>query len=175
MAKAVKKKQITVINKPQRPIDRYFTLFNQSHQHPVNLLLSLLAIQLIFFGVFGLVWIQPFPEISFLKRHGYDTYINWASIFIAIIVYAYLRLSPMLSYIVLLNMGVYAFFIVQLEHWAAGGGPAVWLCCLALLFVAGLLLILGAWLEGRNSGLKFLLLGPIWSWYLLFRRFRLPY
>lgn len=121
----------------------------------------------------------PFPEIAFLKKHGYDTFVNWGSFFIAGVVYYYLRLAPTLSYAMLLTIGVYSFFIVQLEYLEQGGGPAVWLVSACMLVGSLLALYLGKNLEKAavpiRSFFRLLLLGPIWLWHFVFRKLNIPY
>lgn len=172
-----KRKKVQAV--PRRPVDVYFDTFNQQYQHPVNRVIQWIALPVFAFGILGLVWMIPFPEISFLKKHGYDTFVNWGSFFIAGLVYHYLRLAPTLSYAMLLTIGVYSFFIVQLEYVEQAGGPAVWSVCACLLMASLLALYVGKNMEKESvpfrSFLKLLLLGPIWLWHFVFKRFNIPY
>lgn len=162
-----------------REVDRHFEALNRQFQHPVNRAIQYIALPIFSFAVLGLVWMLPFPEIAFLKKHGYDTFLNWGSIFIAAVIYYYLRLATTLSYAVLLTVGVFSFFIVQLEYWEQGGGPAVWLVCAVLLLLSLLALYLGKSAERKSvpfsSFLRLLALGPIWLWHFLFRKWNIPY
>jgi len=164
---------------PKRPVDVYFDTFNRQYQHPVNRAIQWIALPVFAFGILGLVWMIPFPEIAFLKKHGYDTFVNWGSFFIAGVVYYYLRLAPTLSYAMLLTIGVYSFFIVQLEYVEQAGGPAVWSVCACLLMASLLVLYAGKNMERVavpfRSFLRLLLLGPIWLWHFVFKKLRIPY
>ena len=163
----------------KRPVDVYFETFNQQYQHPVNRMIQWVAIPVFTFGVIGLVWMIPFPEIAFLKKHGYDTFVNWGSFFIAALVYYYLRMAPTLSYVMLVTIGVFSFFIVQLEYVEQAGGPAVWSVCACLMMASLLALYLGKGMERVavpfRSFLQLLLLGPIWLWHFAFKKLNLPY
>jgi len=146
-----------------RPVDRYFHELDTGFRHRG---LYALFITLLFFGVLGLVWLIPFPQLRFLERMNAQTFLNWGSFYIAIVVYRYLRLAPRLSYAVLFAIGVMSFFIVQLEYAERDGGPAVWIICL----VSALAGCIGIWLtsrgEARKPGAKDLwklaTIGPIW-------------
>ena len=166
-------------NSAKREIDVYFERFANLFQHPVNRVLQYIAIPVFSFAVLGLVWMIPFPEIGFLKRSGYDTFLNWGSFFIAGIIYYYLRLATTLSYAVLLTIGVFSFFIVQLEYVEQAGGPAVWVVCSLLLMMSFLVLYLGKRMEKNHVSfrafLQLLVLGPIWLWHFVFRKFNIPY
>jgi len=146
-----------------RPVDKYFHELDAYFRHRR---LYALFIALLFFGVLGLVWTIPFPQLRFLERMNAQTFLNWGSFYIAVVVYLYLRLAPRLSYAVLFAIGVMSFFIVRLEYAERDGGPAVWMVCLASA-LAG---CMGIWLtsrqEARRPGAKDLwklvAIGPIW-------------
>lgn len=177
--KSGSQKRKHVQQEPKRAIDRYFDTFDEYYQHPVNRVIQWVALPVFMFAVLGLVWMVPFPELAFLKKHGYDTFINWGSFFIAGMVYYYLRLAPTLSYAMLLLVGVYSFFIVQLEYVEQGGGPAVWMVCACLLMASLLVLYLGKGMERKavsfRSFLRFLVLGPLWLWHFVFKKLNIPY
>lgn len=163
----------------KRPVEIYFDAFEKEYGHPVNRWIQVFGLPMFFFAVLGLVWVIPFPEIGLLKRYGYDTFVNWGSFFIAIIVYIYLRLAPMLSYAVLLSIGVFSFFIVQLEYAERAGGLPVWLVCVLLLQISLVALLVGRSIERRpvplSRFLHLLMFGPIWLWHYVFKRLKLPY
>src|SRR5690606_19722469 len=172
-----KKKKVKAV--PKRPVDVYFDTFNRQYQHPVNRVVQWIALPVFAFGILGLVWMIPFPEVAFLRKHGYDTFVNWGSFFIAGMVYYYLRLAPTLSYAMLLTVGVFSFFIVQLEYVEQGGGPAVWVVCACLLMTSLLVLYIGKGMEKNavpfRSFLRFLVMGPLWLWHFVFRKLNIPY
>lgn len=172
-------KQKQVPDTPKRDVDVYFETFDKQYQHPVNRIIQYFALPIFWFAFLGLVWMIPFPEIDFLKQWGYDTFLNWGSFFIAGIIYYYLRLSPTLSYAMLLTVGVFSFFIVRLEYMEQAGGPAVWLVCGSLLLISFLALYLGSRLERKPVSFpdfcRLLVLGPVWLWHFAFKKWNIPY
>ncbi|MFB2120690.1 hypothetical protein [Parapedobacter sp. 2B3] len=173
------KTQKSIPEVPKRPVDVCFETFNRQYRHPVNQIVQWIALPVFAFSILGLVWMVPFPEVAFLKKYGYDTFINWGSFFIAGMVYYYLRLAPTLSYAMLLTTGIYSFLIVRLEYVEQAGGPPVWSVCACLLMASLLALYIGKNMEKVavpfRSFLKLLLLGPIWLWHFIFKKLNLPY
>lgn len=163
----------------KREVDRYFDQFDNLYQHPGNRIIQYLALPVFAFAVLGLIWMIPFPEIPFLKKHGYDTFLNWGSFFIAAMVYYYLRLAPTLSYAMLFTVGIFSFFIVQLEYVEQRGGLAVWTTCSLLLMVSVGALYAGKRMERRpistRNFLELLRIGPIWLWHFVFKKLNIPY
>ena len=178
-SEAGKARKATKEEAPLRRVDRYFAEFEAMSQHPGNRALQYLFIPLFSFGLLGLIWMIPFPEIAFLKKHGYHIFLNWGSFFIAFVVYYYLRLAPTLSYAVLFSIGIMSFLIVQLEYVERDGGPAVWQVCGLFMVLPFLILWLGSRAESRpvslRGFLKMLLHGPIWLWHFVFRKLRIPF
>ena len=116
-------------------VDVLFDKYAESHQNHTNEMIHWICVPLIVFSLLGLVWAIPFPHLAFLGK--YNGFVNWASFLIAFSVYYYYKLSPIMSYLMLLLICLMSFFIVMLEKWELAGGPAVWLVC-AVIFV-------GAW------------------------------
>lgn len=160
----------------KRPVDRYLQELDTNFLG--NKGVYALFLTLAIFGIMGLVWMIPFPQLEFLKKMNAQTFLNWGSFFIAIIIYLYLKLAPTLSYAVLFSIAVMSFFIVQLEYIEKDGGPAVVLVC-GIIALIGLL---GLWLIGKKekdfSGNKFwqlLSVGPIWLWSKIFDKLKIKY
>ncbi|SFC79662.1 hypothetical protein SAMN05421747_1284 [Parapedobacter composti] len=177
--KSIKHKRQKPEPAPKRAVDIHFEELNKQSRHPANRAIQYVAIPVFAFALLGLVWMVPFPEIGFLKRHGYDIFLNWGSFFIAGMIYYYLRLAPTLSYAILVTIGFFSFFIVQLEYWEQRGGPAVWGICLALLSLS----LAGLWAGKRmertpvtlRGFMRLLVLGPIWLWHFVFKKLHIPY
>lgn len=174
-----KKKQKTVKTPVfDRPIERIFYEMDQTFISG-NKIAYALCLALAFFGVMGLVWMIPFPKLDFLARMNMDTFLNWGSFYIAIIIYLYLRLAPTLSYAMLFTIGIMSFCIVQLEYVERDGGPAVWLVSLVLALIG----LIGTTLLTKKepadippAGIwRLLSIGPIWLWSKVFDRFKIKY
>jgi uncharacterized membrane protein YGL010W len=149
---------------PKREIDVLFDQYSESHQHPSNKLIHWICVPLIIFSLLGLVWSVPFPHLAFLGR--YNGFLNWASFLIAFSGYYYYRLSPVLSYMMILIVFAMALVVVQLEKWALAGGPAIWMVCGTIFIIAWTGQFIGHKIEGKKPSflqdVKFLLIGPIW-------------
>ncbi|MEJ2904198.1 Mpo1-like protein [Pedobacter panaciterrae] len=158
-------------------VDVLFDKYAESHQNPSNEIIHWICVPLIVFSLLGLVWAIPFPHIGFLGR--YNGYLNWASFLIAFSVYYYLKLSPVLSYLMLLLIFGMSMIIVQLEKWEASGGPALWLVCLVIFVIAWIGQFIGHKIEGKKPSflddVKFLLIGPIWLLHFICKKVGLRY
>ncbi len=162
---------------PQRAVDKYFKDMDGIFVKG-NKVLYAFFLFLAFFGIMGLIWMIPFPQFDFLIRMNAHTFLNWGSLFIAIVVYSYLKLAPTLSYAMLFCIGIMSFFIVQLEYVERDGGPSVVLVCSSIALVSLSILFLLIRKEG-NLGLKHFVkllgIGPIWLWSKVFDRFKWKY
>ncbi len=124
----------------------------------------LLGIPIAIFSLLGLLWVTPFPSLGFLGH--YNGFINWASFFIAILVYYYLRLAPVVSYVLLLFLLLCAYGVTELVSYQTTNNLRVWVICLSLLLVAFTACVLTA---NNNSPVKagnrlrLVLAAPIWE------------
>ena len=155
-----------------RPIDKVLSQFSEGARHPGSAALQVLAVPLLSFGILGLVWSVPFPQLGFLGK--YSGFINWASFLIAFCIYYYYKLSPVLSYGPLLMVFAFSAGIVNLEKLHLAGEPALPVLSFSAL-LSGLIAQLFVYrLEGKNASLKerfrFLLDGPLWLFYFLFKK-----
>lgn len=161
----------------KRPVDVLFDKYAESHQNHTNKTIHWICVPLIVFSLLGLVWVIPFPELSFLGQ--YKGFLNWASFLIAFSVYYYYSLSPILSFLMLWVIGLMSYGIVQLEYSEKAGGPAVWLACLVIFVLAWVGQFIGHKIEGKKPSffddLKFLLIGPIWLLHFICKKVGLKY
>jgi uncharacterized membrane protein YGL010W len=158
----VQKKGIAAL--PKRDIDVLLDQYGESHQNSVNKMIHWICVPLILFSLLGLLWAVPFPHLNFLGK--YNGFLNWASFLIAFSGYYYYRLSPVLSYMMILIVFAMSLLVVQLEKWEIAGGPALWLVCAVIFTVAWVGQFIGHRIEGKKPSflqdVKFLLIGPIW-------------
>ncbi|HVV55156.1 MAG TPA: Mpo1-like protein [Mucilaginibacter sp.] len=174
----LKKANATVKAKaPQRPVDRYFDQYAESHRNPVNKLIHWICVPLIVFSLMGLTWAIPFPHLGFLG--SYNGYFNWTSFLIAFSIYFYYRLSPLLSYVMLLLLLLSSYLISLLVDWHNAGGPDLWLISAVIFAAAWVGQFIGHKIEGKKPSflddLRFLLIGPIWLIHFIFKRFGIRY
>lgn len=159
-----------------RPVEKHFYELDQTYGTG-NYAIYAIFLFLAFFGIMGLIWMIPFPQLDFLVKMNAHTFLNWGSFFIAIVIYCYLKLAPTLSYAVLFTIGIMSYFIVQLEYVERDGGPTVILVCsiIAIIGLLGLFLSSNKVKKGNASFLKLLTIGPIWMWSKVFDRLKWKY
>ncbi len=162
----------------KRLVDVYFDKYAESHENPTNKLIHWICVPLIVFSLFGLIWAIPFPHLEFLGK--YNGYVNWASFLIAFAVYYYYKLSPVLSYVMLLIIMVFSAGIVSLEKaHRLNGWPEMWHVCLVIFVAAWIGQFIGHKIEGKKPSflddVKFLLIGPIWLVHFVFKRVGIRY
>lgn len=161
----------------KRPVDIYFAKYAESHQDPTNKLIHWICVPLIVFSLFGLLWSIPFPYLKFLG--SFNGYFNWASFLIGFSVYYYYKLSPVLSYFMLLVLMIFSFGVIQLDEWQKAGGPALWLTCLVIFVLSWIGQFIGHKIEGKKPSflddLKFLLIGPIWLLHFILKKYSIKY
>ncbi len=171
------KKAQPVAKEELRPVDVYFAQYSGNHQNPTNKLIHWICVPLIVFSLFGLLWAIPFPHINFLG--SYNGFFNWDSFLIAFSIYYYYKLSPMLSYVMLLVLMLFSYLASQLAGWQSLGGPALWLVCVVIFVIARIGQFIGHRIEGKKpsflTDLKFLLIGPIWLLHFFFKKFSIRY
>ncbi|MEJ2883068.1 Mpo1 family 2-hydroxy fatty acid dioxygenase [Pedobacter sp. GR22-6] len=162
---------------PKKEVDVLFDKYAESHQNPSNELIHWVCVPLIVFSLLGLVWAIPFPRFAFLGK--YADYLNWASFLIAFAVYYYYRLSPVMSYMMLILICIMSFGIVSIEQWANSGGPAMWLVFTLIFVLAWIGQFIGHKIEGKKPSflddVKFLLIGPIWLLHFICKKAGIRY
>ncbi len=162
---------------PMRKVDILFDKYAESHQNKKNEVIHWVCVPLIVFSLLGLVWSIPFPHLEFLGK--YNGFVNWASFLIAFSIFYYYKLSPVLSYFMLLSVFVMSYFIVQLEYVEAHGGPSLILVCAVIFVLSWIGQFIGHKIEGKKPSfledVKFLLIGPIWLWHLVCKKIGVRY
>jgi uncharacterized membrane protein YGL010W len=160
-----------------RLVDKYFDKYSESHQNDTNELIHWICVPLILFSIFGLIWSIPFPHLVFLGKLNGS--FNWGSFMIAFLVYYYYKLSPVLSYAMLLVLLIFTGAVVGLEEWYAAGGLPLWETCLIIFILAWVGQFIGHKIEGKKPSflddVRFLLIGPIWLLHFLFKKAGVKY
>jgi uncharacterized membrane protein YGL010W len=161
-----------------RPVDVYFDKYSESHQNHTNEIIHWICVPAIVFSLFGLIWAIPFPYLEILGK--YNGYVNWASFLIAFAIYYYYKLSPVLSYFMLLLIMFFSAGIVSLEKMHnTAGWPPMWQVCLGIFVLAWIGQFIGHKIEGKKPSffddLKFLLIGPIWLLHFLLKKAKIKY
>ncbi|PTT02562.1 hypothetical protein DBR11_04450 [Pedobacter sp. HMWF019] len=158
-------------------VDVLFDKYAESHQNHSNEIIHWVCVPLIVFSLLGLVWSIPFPHLGFLGK--YNGYLNWASFLIAFSIYYYYKLSPVMSYLMLILIFIMSMGIVKIEQAQANGGPALWLVCAVIFVLAWIGQFIGHKIEGKKPSflddVKFLLIGPIWLLHFICKKIGLRY
>lgn len=158
-------------------VDVLFDKYAESHQNHSNEIIHWVCVPLIVFSLLGLVWSIPFPHLAFLGK--YNGYLNWASFLIAFSIYYYYKLSPVMSYLMLILIFIMSMGIVKIEQAQANGGPALWLVCAVIFVLAWIGQFIGHKIEGKKPSflddVKFLLIGPIWLLHFICKKIGLRY
>jgi uncharacterized membrane protein YGL010W len=150
----------TTSTNTQATADNYYTLYNKTVLQQPARFVHLLAIPLLLFSLFGLLWAMPFPHIGFAGT--YNGYINWASFLLAFMIYYYLKMSPMVSYIMLFFLLLCAYGVVQLIAWQTLGGPKLWLVCAVMFIVSTVALVFTGNRPYSLNKTRQILAGPLW-------------
>ncbi|MET3112545.1 putative membrane protein YGL010W [Pedobacter sp. CG_S7] len=162
---------------PKSKVDILFDKYAESHQNSTNEMIHWICVPLIVFSILGLAWSIPFPYLSFLGK--YNGYVNWASFLLAFSIYYYYKLSPVMSYLMLLIVFAMSILVVQLEKVEMAGGPAVWVVCGIIFVLSWIGQIVGHKIEGKKPSflddVKFLLIGPIWLLHFICNKIGLRY
>ena len=163
--------------KDLRPIEVQFNRLDASHQHPTNRLLHFVCIPVMVFGVLALAWAIPFPQFKLIA--AYKGYFNWASFVIAFWVYYTLKMSPLLSYLMLFVLFAFSYGAMLLANWGqAGGLPLIWTATMVIAVAASGQFI-GGNIEGNKQSFEddrqLFLITPIWALYCIFKKLGLKY
>lgn len=154
------------------PIGRVISRFSDSHTTSRNKLIHYITIPLVSFSVLAIVWAIPFPHLAFLGK--FNGFVNWASILIAGTVYYYYRMSPFLTYGILLLVFGFSAIIVSLEKLHLQGGPELHIIPMAILLPALLAQVAGHRTERSTpdaaSSFRSLLDGPLWLMDIIFKK-----
>ncbi|HEY9534300.1 MAG TPA: Mpo1-like protein [Mucilaginibacter sp.] len=161
----------------KRPIDVIIDQYDSFHQKPANRLINYFCIPLIVFSIVGFVWSLPFPQLKFLS--SYISYLNWGSFLIAFSVYYYMRLSPLMSYILLLILFALVYIAIQMQGAEKTGGFVLPQVCVFIFIMANIAQFIGYRIEGKkptfNDEFKFILTAPIWLLSLVLKKFGVKY
>ncbi|MEO6149426.1 MAG: Mpo1-like protein [Mucilaginibacter sp.] len=163
--------------KPQREVDKLFARYAAYHQNSTNKLLQIIFVPLFLLGIYGLLWAIPFPKITFLGK--YADHLNFASFLMAVCVFMYYRLSPVLSYFILFTFFFYSLIISQLLVWQENAGGALWQVCLVFTVIGLAGMLIGYAAEKKNPGvevkLSHILIAPIYLWHLALNKFSIKF
>jgi uncharacterized membrane protein YGL010W len=150
-----------------RTATSWFDHYAESHRNPLNKLIHWICIPLILVTLLGLLQSIPHP-------FGAQPYLHWGSVFVALSMVFYFRLSWTLGLGMLLVAGSALLINAAI---AAAGLPLLPLS-LGVFFVAWVFQFIGHKVEGKKpsffTDLQFLLVGPAWLLQFVYGRLGIP-
>lgn len=149
-----------------RSAQEWLDAYGESHQNKTNKTIHWICVPVITWTVIALLW-----EVSFTGNE----WVNLGSLFIAVALVFYIRLSLTL----MLGMGLFAGIsvaLIQLHN--ANLGLALWQSALALFVVAWIGQFIGHKIEGKKPSffedIQFLMIGPAWLLSFIYKRLGIP-
>lgn len=143
-----------------RKIDLFFAEYGESHRNATNKLIHWICVPLIFWTILGFISLIPAPHFCL----PYFGCISIASIIaIVLVTLFYIRLSLLISFIMILIMLLMEHFTYAVNIYF---GKKSWLVFLSVFIISWVLQFIGHKIEGKKPSfvkdLQFLLIGPIW-------------
>lgn len=177
MAKNKKAAKVSPPTAKAEGVEFYFDKFAVSHQNPTTKLIYIVFIPLLVLSLFGIAWVIPFPYIKFLGQYNQD--FNWSSFLLAAMVYYYLRLSPVLAYVMLFILLIYFYMITSFLQVQKGGTENLALVSLVIYTLSCIALFIGYIKEGKKLSweyrVKNMLIAPVFLLHLVLRKFKVKY
>jgi uncharacterized membrane protein YGL010W len=156
----------------KKSADQWFAEYGRCHHNAANETIHWICIPAILLSLLGLFWSIPLPA---LMRET-TPYVNCATLFVAMAMAFYWRLSPPLA-IGMLTVAVLALLLIV--GYERSGLTPVWVAAMTVFVAAWILQFIGHKIEGQKPAffedLQFLLIGPIWLLGFIYRRLGIPY
>lgn len=159
-----------------KTIDTWFEEYGESHQNPINKKLHWICIPAIVFSLIGLLWSIPHGYFEGIFPGQFSPFLNWATIFLGMVLLYYLRLSiPMAIGMLVFTLGVlygnnYVIHNIQMSLWKFS---------LIVFVIAWIGQFIGHKIEGKKPSffqdLQFLFIGPAWLMGFIFRKLNIKY
>jgi len=160
-------------NIEQQPVDRYYEEYNAVYERMPYRIIAYVSVMLLMFGLMSVAWALPFPAIAFLGK--YKGYLNWASFVIAALIYYCLKLSPVISYLMLFLLLGFSYIIIQLEQWQKAGGPPLLMISFIVLALGLLGQLLMLKLAKADKIMRLVTIAPVWAAVSLLKSIKLKY
>ena len=153
-----------------RKVEALLAEYAACHEHPVNKIIHLVYVPVIVFSTLGLFWSLPVPW----RLHEL---INWATVLPAILMPYYLALSVRLTIGLIVFVVICVSILYLMEQ--SAGAAVVLEVSVGLFIIAWIAQFIGHRIEGKAPSfvrdIQFLLIGPAWIVYIIYRRIGLRY
>ena len=150
---------------------QWFDEYGESHQNKVNKTIHWICVPVIYMTVVGFLWSIPTPSFF-----GENTYINWATIAMALTAVFYFTLSLSLG----VSMAIFTSAVIAVVGWYASLNlMPVWQVSLIIFVLAWIGQFIGHAIEGKKPSffkdLQFLLIGPAWLMGFILKKLGIGY
>ncbi|MCI5058762.1 MAG: DUF962 domain-containing protein [Flavobacteriales bacterium] len=148
------------------------TSYGKSHQNKINKAIHWICIPAIMFSLLGLLFVIPFPADKSL-------FMNWATIFLALVLLYYIRLSFMMFLGFAVIGGTLIWSVNSIYVNSDQNSLFVSLLSASVFVVAWVFQFIGHKIEGEKPSfledLQFLLIGPAWLLHFIYGKLGLKY
>ena len=158
-----------------KSIDIWFEEYGESHQNSVNKKIHWICIPLIVFSLIGLLW--SIPNYSLLKIYSgnFSILLNWATLFIALIIFYYL----VLSYKIAIGMFLFSLIILYISYLIDKSSVELWKLSSLVFIFSWIGQFIGHKIEGKKPSffkdIQFLFIGPAWLLGFIYRKYNIKY
>ncbi|AFL82805.1 putative membrane protein [Belliella baltica DSM 15883] len=158
-----------------RKIDALLHEYGLSHQNQTNKTIHWICVPAIFFSIVGLIFSIPAGILeNFLPF--LESFANWATITLIIILFYYVSISPPLA----LGMFFFSAICLALANFIYLISPIpLWVISIAIFIAAWIFQFYGHKIEGKKPSflkdIQFLLIGPAWLMSFIYKRFGFAY
>ena len=159
-----------------RTTEQWLTEYGESHQNPTNKLVHWICVPLIMFSLLGLLWSIPAGFLQAPFPDAVKPFINFATVFMLVMLIFYLRLSLPLFLGMVVVSGLMILGLYGLERVSP---LPMWLTSLIIFVAAWIGQFFGHKVEGKKPSflkdVQFLLIGPAWILSFIYRKLSLQY
>ena len=163
-----------------KKIDLLLEEYGSSHKNKTNKFIHWICVPAIFFSIVALIWSIPLGPLENLKIYNFQL-INWATISLVLVVFYYIKLSPLLTIGMVLFSTICLYITNLLENLINSGKIEfqLWLIALAIFAVSWIFQFIGHEIEGKKPSflkdVQFLLIGPAWLMHFIYKKINLSY
>ena len=163
-----------------KKIDLLLEEYGSSHKNKTNKFIHWICVPAIFFSIVALIWSIPLGPLENLKIYNFQI-INWATISLVLVVFYYIKLSPLLTIGMVFFSTICLYMTNLLENLINSGKIEfqLWLIALIIFAVSWIIQFIGHEIEGKKPSflkdVQFLLIGPAWLMHFIYKKINLSY
>tara|TARA_Y100001935_G_C17290056_1_gene502749 strand:+ start:368 stop:847 length:480 start_codon:yes stop_codon:yes gene_type:complete len=158
-----------------KSIDKWFEEYGESHQNSMNKKIHWICIPLIVFSLIGLLWAIPNNILLKIYSGKFSIFFNWATLFIALIIFYYL----VLSYKIAIGMFLFSLLIIYISYFIDNSSIELWKFSSIVFIFSWIGQFIGHKIEGKKPSffkdIQFLFIGPAWLLGFIYRKYNIKY